>query len=247
MNNRNPKHLIIETNLHCNMKCTYCKCFCQYNQEEYYPLEDIKRDFDYLTKTKNFDIQLVCVYGGESLLHPDIDKIVEYIHDKGYSCYIISNGLPLFKMDKEKIKRICDNVDSINISKYTNTDFSKIFEEFPKIRFYKNRRNPEEFSKFVFDFSKYKVPERDHCECVTPTLWKGKMFFCECFPGLFKHIDEKYQEDGYVNVTDIKDYYHDYIVRFLKPCKLCGCCCPRPGYKFGLERIPIDELILNHP
>lgn len=100
-------------NLHileqCNFKCKYC--FAHFNGGKMLSLEDWKSIVDNISNSipvKRFNIA-----GGEPLLFPRIDNLIEYIKSKGIDVSIITNGILLTDYF---IERHANNLETIGIS-----------------------------------------------------------------------------------------------------------------------------------
>lgn len=92
----------------CNLKCKYCGAASLINEKKEQNT-DWKKLIDYI---KPF-VKNITLLGGEPLLHPDIDKIIEYISLKGMHVSITTNG----QVDKDVLKNIMKyNVDLIYVS-----------------------------------------------------------------------------------------------------------------------------------
>lgn len=92
----------------CNLKCSYC--FGDY------PARDIpdftaEECFSFIDAFREMGTRLMVVHGGETLMRPDIGRIVDRIKDRGMACALVTNGY--FLAEKaDAIRR----VDSLCIS-----------------------------------------------------------------------------------------------------------------------------------
>ena len=100
-------------NLHileqCNYKCKYC--FAHYEDKKILPIEDWIEIIDNISNSipvKRFNIA-----GGEPLLYPKINELIEYIKSKNIHVSIITNGILL---NESFIERHSNNLDTIGIS-----------------------------------------------------------------------------------------------------------------------------------
>lgn len=104
-------------NYHITDRCNYqCKhCFARFNQKEL-SLDDAKKVVDAIevyfkeAKSENPRINLA---GGEPLIYPYIDEIIDYISSKGIKVSIITNGSFL---TEEKVEKYAGKVETIGIS-----------------------------------------------------------------------------------------------------------------------------------
>lgn len=104
-------------NFHITNRCNYqCKhCFARFNQREL-SLDEAKRVIDSIeeyfkeAQLKNSRINLA---GGEPLIYPYIDEIIDYISSKGIKVSMITNGSLL---TEERVEKWKGKVETIGIS-----------------------------------------------------------------------------------------------------------------------------------
>lgn len=82
----------------CNLACGYCNEYDDFSAPV--PLETLLKQIDHLAKLGTASLT---VTGGETLLHPDLDKVIRYARDKGMIVTMITNG---FKLSKSWIERL---------------------------------------------------------------------------------------------------------------------------------------------
>ncbi|MDE1895491.1 MAG: radical SAM protein [Rhodospirillales bacterium] len=82
----------------CNLACGYCNEYDDFSAPV--PLETLLKQVDHLAKLGTASLT---VTGGETLLHPDLDKVIKYARDKGMIVTMITNG---FKLSKSWIERL---------------------------------------------------------------------------------------------------------------------------------------------
>lgn len=85
-----PESLFIELTGKCNFNCPFCyihNCSDAKNQP-FIPFEQIKKDIDYLVDN---GLITCTISGGECLLHPEFNRIYEYIKNKGVLVTVLSN------------------------------------------------------------------------------------------------------------------------------------------------------------
>ena len=89
--NRYPLVLMLEPSFLCNLKCAGCGRIREYKDilDQRMSLEEC------LSSTKEAGAPIVCVTGGEPLLHPDIDKIINGIIAQKRFVNLATNGLLL--------------------------------------------------------------------------------------------------------------------------------------------------------
>lgn len=84
------KEISIEIIRKCPNRCMHCSSFSTEKCSEVIPFELFK---DVVVGAKKMGLQTVCFSGGEPFLHPDIVKMVEFVHNQGINSYIYSSGI----------------------------------------------------------------------------------------------------------------------------------------------------------
>ncbi len=85
------KDALLEITLQCNVNCPHC-----YRREgvsshaNHVDLSLLKTRIDWICE--NSDATCITLLGGEPLLHPDFPEIVDYIHSKGKSAWVITTA-----------------------------------------------------------------------------------------------------------------------------------------------------------
>lgn len=106
-NRRDPVVAYLLITDRCNLRCRYCFVDVEQKRDELSTDEWIK----IINETVRRGTKMICLMGGEPLLHPDIDQIIDHIHSKGIICDMTTNGW-LLPNKIELIKKL----DSIMIS-----------------------------------------------------------------------------------------------------------------------------------
>ncbi|MBT3407312.1 radical SAM protein [Candidatus Woesearchaeota archaeon] len=99
----------------CNHKCDFCLNIWHNSNinetfETFMSFEKIKESID---KLSNANITNITICGGEPLLHPDFNKIIDYIYNKKLNIRLQTNGVFL---NKEKIDFFKNKISEIEIS-----------------------------------------------------------------------------------------------------------------------------------
>ncbi|MGH9492503.1 MAG: radical SAM protein [Terriglobales bacterium] len=84
----------------CNLACTYCNEYDDHSKPV--PLETVYRRLD---KLAELGTSIICVSGGEPLLHPELDQILARIRKLGSICGLITNGYLLTAECIERLNR----------------------------------------------------------------------------------------------------------------------------------------------
>ncbi len=84
----------------CNLACTYCNEFDEHSEPV--PTEEMYRRIDRLGA---MGTSIITISGGEPLLHPDLDGIIQRIRKNGIIAGLITNGYLLVKERIERLNR----------------------------------------------------------------------------------------------------------------------------------------------
>ena len=93
----------------CNLKCRHCWIAPKYqNEESNWPSIDFELFKDIIRQGKKLGLQSVKLTGGEPLIHPDINKVLDYLSGENLRVTIETNGV---KCTPEIINKIlkCKN------------------------------------------------------------------------------------------------------------------------------------------
>src|SRR4051812_30655229 len=71
----------------CNLACTYCNEYDDFSKPV--PVEAMHQRLDHLA---DLGTTIITISGGEPLLHPDLDLIIERIRRRGMLAGMITNG-----------------------------------------------------------------------------------------------------------------------------------------------------------
>lgn len=107
-------YLFVELTNRCNLACVHCGSRCGQNGGIFIDtglllqtLETVAEDFAPRTV-------MICLTGGEPMLHPDFYKIVEKVVELGFPWGMTTNGTLLGREDAGRLKRM--NLHSVTIS-----------------------------------------------------------------------------------------------------------------------------------
>lgn len=82
----------------CNLSCTYCNEYDDVSKPV--PTQEMFRRLD---KLAELGTAIITISGGEPLLHPDIEKLIERVRHNGMIAGLITNG---YLLTRERIKRL---------------------------------------------------------------------------------------------------------------------------------------------
>src|SRR6202051_3731291 len=93
----------------CNLACTYCNEFDDVSDPV--PIEEMERRIDELGR---LGTSVITLPGGEALLHPDLDRVIQRIRKTGAIAGMITNGYLLMPERIERLNRA--GLDHLQIS-----------------------------------------------------------------------------------------------------------------------------------
>lgn len=110
-------HLIVTRK--CNLSCTYCNEYDKVSPPV--PLEELEKRIDHLAQ---LGTAIITLSGGEPLLHPDLEKVIRRIRDRGMACTMITNGylmtekriLSLNEAGLQELQISIDNIEPDDVS-----------------------------------------------------------------------------------------------------------------------------------
>jgi MoaA/NifB/PqqE/SkfB family radical SAM enzyme len=99
----------------CNCKCSFCELGIE---NKYNPAEEVttERAFEIVHELKEIGVKYVTFSGGEVFLRKDIWDIIKELKTNGFKVGIVSNGLLLNSLSKEKIEFMNQYLDTLVIS-----------------------------------------------------------------------------------------------------------------------------------
>lgn len=93
----------------CNLACTYCNEFDDFSPPV--PLEELLRR---VTDLRRLGTRIITLSGGEPLLHPELDAVIQAMRQQGALACLITNGYLLTKDRIERLNRA--GLDHMQIS-----------------------------------------------------------------------------------------------------------------------------------
>ncbi len=87
-----PRHLTVAITAYCNLRCLGCRYGRDFMPHQQLPWP-VARDL--LDDAKAAGFEMVRLYGGEPLLHPDLPKMIEHSVSLGLRTYVTTNGILL--------------------------------------------------------------------------------------------------------------------------------------------------------
>lgn len=97
----------------CNLRCSYCYNVENLSSKDTVKIEEIKKIISYFYEE---GVQEIILTGGEPLMRPDFDEIVNFIKSKNMKCQLLTNGTMISNHlgTLEKIDAIIISLDTLN-------------------------------------------------------------------------------------------------------------------------------------
>lgn len=113
---RDPRliYLFFELTDACNLSCIHCGSSASPRNRRYLETETICKVLDSVARRYTPRDIMVCLSGGEPLLHPDFFKIVAEAKKRGFACGITTNGTLVDHWTAVRMKRA--GIDSVSFS-----------------------------------------------------------------------------------------------------------------------------------
>ena len=224
---------------HCNLNCKGCTAFSPLSQETYLDLNVFEKDCGRISELTEGKIELIDLLGGEPLLHPEINKIMEISrrHFTIGDINIITNGILLTRMPLDFWQKCHEYNINIIISGYPiKLDFPDIYKLAESCNVQLSiRGNPggkKIWNKVPFDLQGRQNILKNFKKCFGANfcicLDKGKLASCP-IPLLMPIFNNYFKQNIPVTDNDYIDIYKaktiDEVLDFLrKPIPMCAYC-----------------------
>ena len=228
----------------CNLNCASCSTFSPIAYEYYADIFTLKTDCKRLSDLGNDKIPEIHILGGEPLLHPQLNTIIEIVRQyfNNAKIKIITNGILLSAKDDLFWNCLKENKTDITVSHYpidikikeiraTARKFNVNIRYYRgKLPWFKGNLDPNGNYDSSENFKKCDMPL-----CCT-NLHEGKISTCNIISKI-QYLNNYFSDVNFeVNDTDYIDIYKvksiDEIIRFItKPVPFCRYC--------ALKTIPI--------
>lgn len=115
----------IEPTTYCQLKCPGCyRGLAEENPQRIHEeLENLKTQVDWFIKNRN--TQTISIAGGEPLMYPKLNTLIEYISNKGLKTKIYTNGIALNQKRLTKLKEAGVTEVIVHIDKYQRNNSSE--------------------------------------------------------------------------------------------------------------------------
>jgi organic radical activating enzyme len=220
----------------CNLNCKGCLFGCNRNGEQkYMSLEEIKKDLFRMTELFE-DIPWIRILGGEPLLHPDLDKVMDFSRKLFPDAEIdlCTNGLLVPELTLKSLKALIKNKITVHISGYKPTYkmINKIEDTLKKAKLEYTVLKREKFYKF-YTMKNDNDPKKSHAKCPSAgcrELYRGRLAKCSAalaFERLNKQFGTNYKIERNKDWFDIYDKSltgWDIMAGLDMPASICSYC-----------------------
>lgn len=223
---------------HCNLNCRGCTSYANIAKPAFVSCEEFKQDMKAM-KRKITKMELFVFYGGEPLLHPELDSLIRIFRDvyPVTPVEIISNGLLIPKMSEKLVGTIRDSGGiRFVITQYPPTKkmISKVVAFMiknaidyrigePLEEFFRILTKEEQDAEVIYE----KCKQTFYCK----TIRKGKMYACPVIPYTFERLDffdialnEDEKKESFFDLHDGLENVWDMLIRLRDPFALCKFC-----------------------
>ena len=225
---------------HCNLNCKYCDNFSPIADEFYLDIKQFTKDCERIAVLSNGKIAGIGLRGGEPLLHPELEKIIEVsrINFPDARIEILTNGILLPRMHKSFWDCCKRGNIIIHLTKYPiDVDFGaieRLIHEKMVNMFYSGNTKTElkQMSCIPLDTAGGQKAKDSFIRCYKSNfctnLTNGKIYPCDTIPNI-KHFNKYFGKNIEVSKNDYIDIYTtntiDAIFNFLiTPVPFCRYC-----------------------
>lgn len=114
---RNPRltYLFFELTDRCNLECLHCGSRCERGNAEFLAPEDVSRVLDDVANAYGTQSVMICITGGEPMLHPSFFPIVQAIADRGFPWGMTTNGMCINAETAQTLRRAKMSTVSVSL------------------------------------------------------------------------------------------------------------------------------------
>jgi hypothetical protein len=218
--------------LHCNQQCAACLHFSPLSEKHFYDTKKFKKDIAQLKELVSH-IETIRVMGGEPLLNPDLNQILDFTRNiYPYSTIVlVSNGILIKRMPKELIETIVNTNTIVKISLYPS-----IYQEAESIYDFLNENNIRYSKPDIITFFKkglyadkrenpYFPNKPEMCRCLN--MFEGKLSVCPMamYVGILNQkFGTSFPENGYWKIESVLKDMDKFKENLKKAVDLCEYC-----------------------
>ncbi len=108
------RYLFLELTDACNLSCLHCGSNACPQNSRFLDAEDAKRVMDEVAERYPAQGIMICLTGGEPLLHPDFFEIAAHAKKRGFSCGMTTNGMLIDASVAERL--VACGMNSLSVS-----------------------------------------------------------------------------------------------------------------------------------
>lgn len=227
---------------HCNMRCKGCALFATIAPENYINLSQHKLDMDRLAELFR-NIKLIRLIGGEPLLNPNINKVIEITREAfpNSEIRILTNGILLEALDDDFWTCLKNQNVKIDITLYPPYyDKETIYKNISKVKNIPIKINKKYHFKLFIRKDGKGDKEKTFSKCsfkVSTFLRNGHISACH-MPSmsyiLNQHFKTNLSDKGTMDIHDNIVSADDILDFLQKPLDVCRYCISDPE-KFNWE------------
>ena len=199
---------------HCNLNCGYCAHFSSIAEKRFCTMDEVVEMMNAVKIIRPKHLRLL---GGEPLLHPEIDKILEYVKDnlpEGTQVEIFTNGICLKNMSETFWEIIRRSKMIIFLSVYPlKINYNEIISVAKKqgVKLFGLQKPRLTFRNVLLreDKSYDKEYAHDHCKGKYIQIRDGKLYPCT-YSAYIEFVNKKFnrffkhEEKDYLVIDEIK-------------------------------------------
>lgn len=108
------KYLYFELTNRCNLYCRHCGSECTGTNSDYLDVEYIRNTLESVVKKYESSGIMICLTGGEPMLHPGVFDVIHYAHELGFPTGMTSNGTMINRIAARQLAQA--GLDTIAVS-----------------------------------------------------------------------------------------------------------------------------------
>ena len=234
-------------NTECTLNCKYCRPLMPLHKKKFhYDFETLKKDYDLYFDIVD-EVRIFHVVGGETLLHPQLEKILDYLAgkygEKITTFRVSTNGTvtldekTLKCLSKYKIFVVISDYTEVVDTQKTQDAFLKQLKEYgiPYEVYHDMKWKNIKFPYELMDYDEsYLKKHMSYCSTQSKCVNDEKLYYCGTVwaaekGGLFKNLKSDYLELQNINSDsnlDKKKFLEYYLGEFgngyLSLCQYCA-------------------------
>ena len=113
---RNPRlrYIFFELTDCCNLRCLHCGSSCDPRNQSFLPYSVVEKTLRSILREYDPHSVMVCLTGGEPVLHPDLNKIIRLSHKLGFPVGMTTNGTLIYEGKAEQLAEA--GLDTVAVS-----------------------------------------------------------------------------------------------------------------------------------